>query len=253
MGKIDLATNPGYELNLAIAPFSPRKITAALGQKFSLKTTKPNLLERLALKAHVIGDTKSIAISEGNLNFDQSKLNFSLDAKNFNKPDVAFDLSLDQIDLDAYLPPSSESNAQTEKKPEAAGPKKETLDYAPLRKLAIDGKIQAFALKVGGTQVQDLNLSVSGKGGFFRLDPLTVKVYQGNLSAKGSLDVREDQAKSNLTLETKGVQIGPLLRGQLKKDVLEGALQSKVTIAMTGDDADQIKRSLNGDGALIYQ
>ena len=69
------------------------------------------------------------------------------------------------------------------------------MDYAPLRKLAIEGKIQALALKVGGTQVQDLNLSVSGKDGFFRLDPLTVKVYQGNLSAKGSLDVREDQSQ----------------------------------------------------------
>ena len=52
--------------------------------------------------------------------------------------------------------------------------------------------------------------------------------------------------------KAQGLQIGPLLREQLKKDVLEGALQSKVTIAMAGDDADQIKRSLNGDGELVF-
>lgn len=72
------------------------------------------------------------------------------------------------------------------------------------------------------------------------------------MSARRSLDVREDKPKTSISLDTKGVQIGPLLREQLKKDFIEGAVQSRVTIAMAGDDAGQIKQSLNGDGELVF-
>ena len=252
-GAVDVRPDvPSFDLSLQVDPFSPRKIMAAMGKPFPVNTADSNVLTHVALQGKLKGTQQSMAITDGSLELDKTKMSFWVKAKDLGKPDVAFDLNLDQIDLDAYLPPPSESNTQTEKKPEASGTDKKKLDYAPLRKLALDGKIRALALIVNGTRVQDLNLAVSGKDGFFRLDPLVLKVYQGNVAAKGSLDVRETIAKSSLMLETKGVQIGPLLREQLKKDFLEGALESRVSIAMTGDDADQIKRSLNGDGALDF-
>ena len=174
----------------------------------------------MALKAQVKGDTKNIAISEGSLNFDQSKLNFSLDAKNFDKPDVTFDLSLDQIDLDAYLPPSSKSKIQIEKKPGAAGPNKEKVDYAPLRKLAIEGKIRALALKVRGTQVQDLNLSVSGKDGFFRTQ-ISISITNGvsntpNTTMMSPVLRVVAAGKADLVKETLDFTVDPKFVGTLK-------------------------------------
>jgi len=252
-GTVDIRQDdPTLDLAVQVDPFSPRKIMAAMGKPFPVETADPNVLTHVALQGELRGTQQSLAITDGSLELDKTKMNFWVKAKDLNKPDVAFDLSLDRIDLDAYLPPSSESQTQTEKTPGASGADSKKPDYAFLRKLVLEGKLGALALKVHGAEVQNLNLAVSGKDGIFRLDPFVLKAYQGNVAAKGSLDVRENIAKSSLTLETKGVQIGPLLREQLKKDFLEGALESKVSIAMTGDDAYQIKRSLNGNGELVF-
>ncbi|MFH1292800.1 MAG: AsmA family protein, partial [Pseudomonadota bacterium] len=195
---------------------------------------------------------KSVSITDGALSLDESKLKFSVKAREFSKPDVAFDLDLDQIDVDRYLPPKSEkAPTEKEKADKAPGPKKKT-DYSPLRKPVLDGTIRVGKLKAHGVKMQDLYLKVIGKNGLFNLDPLKVKLYEGDLSANGSFDVRQDTPKSSMKLNTKAIQAGPLLKDLLNKDIIEGALQSDVTITMVGDDADRIKQSLNGKGQLIF-
>ena len=222
----------------------------ALKQPFPMETSDPEVLNHVALKASVKGSPKSVSITDGALSLDESKLKFSVKAKAFSKPDVAFDLDLDQIDVDRYLPPKSEK-APTEKEAKAPGPKKKT-DYSPLRKPVLDGTIRVRKLKAHGVKMQDLYLKVTGKNGLFNLDPLKVKLYEGDLSANGSFDVRQDTPKSSMKLNAKAIQAGPLLKDFLKKDIIEGTAQSDMTIAMDGDDADRIKRSLNGKGQFIF-
>ena len=124
-GAVDVRQNvPSFDLSFQVDPLSPRKIMAAMGKPFPVKTADPQAVNRVALQGKLKGTQQSVAITDGSLELDKTKMNFWVKAKDLSKPDVAFDLSLDQIDLDAYLPPASESNAQTEKKPEAAGPKK---------------------------------------------------------------------------------------------------------------------------------
>ena len=183
---VDPATTQQFDLALQVSPFSPRKLMSALGQDFPVKTADPNALNKVALKAQLKGNSKNVSISDGTLQLDESNLAFSLRAKDFARPDLAFDLNLDKIDLDRYLPPPSEKKTgekKEEKKPSTAERKK--ADYAPLRKLLLDGKIRVGNLKAHGAKVQDIYLKVSAKNGLFNLDPLTLKLYQGNVSSKG--------------------------------------------------------------------
>jgi AsmA protein len=183
---------------------------------------------------------------------DESTLKFSVKAGEFSKPDVAFDLDLDQIDVDRYLPPKSDkAPEEKEKTTKTPGPKQKT-DYSPLRKPVLEGTIRVGKLKANGLRMQDLYLKVTGKNGVFRLDPLKVKLYEGDLSANGSFDVRKDTPKSSMKLKTKAIQAGPLLKDLLNKEIIEGTAQSDVAITMVGDDADRIKRSLNGKGQFIF-
>jgi AsmA protein len=46
-----------------------------------------------------------MTLSEGILDLDESKLAFSTSVKDFPKPDVTFNLAMDTIDLDRYMPP----------------------------------------------------------------------------------------------------------------------------------------------------
>ena len=72
--------------------------------------------------------------------------------------------------------------------------------------------IKIGELKINNALVQELNLKISGKNGVLNLDPITLKTYQGDVSAKTTLDVRQNIPKSNITLLAKGIQVGPLLK-----------------------------------------
>jgi AsmA protein len=131
------ASKPGIDMAVEIKPFSPRKLMAALDQKFPVATSDPKALDRVALKANLKGDASEVAITNGILNLDESTLNFSLNVSDFSRPNLAFDLNLDQINVDRYLPPKSEKKPAAEKPTE-----KRPTDYAPLRRLILDGRIR---------------------------------------------------------------------------------------------------------------
>jgi AsmA protein len=250
---VDPATNQQFDLALQVSPFSPRKLMSALGQDFPVKTADPNALNKVALKAKLKGNPKNVSISDGSIQLDESNLAFSMKAKDFTKPNLAFDLNLDKIDLDRYLPPPSEKKAgenKEETKPATSERKK--ADYKPLRKLVLEGKIRVGNLKAHGAKVQDIYLKVAGRGGLFNLDPLTLKLYQGDVSSKGALDVRQDVPKSNMALQAKGIQVNPLLKDVLKKDFLEGTVKATMNMAMAGDDPERIKSTLNGKGDFLF-
>jgi AsmA protein len=250
---VDPATNQQFDLAIKVSPFSPRKLMSALGQDFPVKTADPKALNKVALKAQLKGNPKSVSISDGALQLDESNLAFSMKAKDFARPNLAFDLNLDEIDLDRYLPPSSEKEAgekKEETKPSTAERKK--ADYTPLRKLVLDGKIRVGNLKAHGAKAQDIYLKVSAKNGLFNLDPLTLKLYQGDVSSKGALDVRQDVPKSRMALQAKGIQVSPLLKDVLKKDFLEGTVKANMNISMAGDDPERIKGTLNGKGDFLF-
>ncbi|MFC1822486.1 AsmA family protein [Thermodesulfobacteriota bacterium] len=251
---IDPASEPKFDLAMLVSPFSPRKLMAALKQSFPITTSDPKALDLIGLKARLKGDTKDISVSDGIVDIDQSKLNFSLRARDFSKPDVTFDLNLDQIDVDRYLPPAGEKKS-SEKQKEAKGAKGETMktDYTPLRRLILDGTARVGKLKASGINIQDIFLKITGKNGVFDLKPLTLKLYQGGVKSTGRFDARRDIPKSSLVLNAEGIQVGPLLKDLLKKEFLEGTLQSDININMSGDDPALIKKTLNGKGNLIFK
>jgi len=165
---------------------------------------------------------------------------------------VAFDINLDKINVDRYLPPPSPKGAAKEEKGKAAPAASKKTDYAPLRKMVLNGTAKIGMLTAMGAKVEDVNVKISGKNGIFHVDPLTAKVYQGGVTAKTALDVRQDVPKTTVDFQTKGVQAGPLLRDVLKKDLLEGTANADASIQMEGDDPELIKRSLDGKGQFLF-
>jgi len=249
-GKVvDAVSRSAFDLAVAVSPFSPRKLVEALGEKFPVATADPEALNRVAFKAKLSGNPQAVSVSDGLLELDKSKLTFSVKAKDFSKPDVAFDLKLDQIDLDRYMPPPSEKKAAEEKKP---APKAKKTDYAPLRRAVLDGTIRVGQLKVRGAKIQDLEMKVSGKNGRFNIDPMTARLYEGDMVVKGVLDVQQDSPRSTVDLDAKKIQVGPLLQDVMQKDVLEGTVKATVALRMAGDEPDRIKKALNGKGDVLF-
>jgi AsmA protein len=247
-----VAATQQFDFGLQVNPFSPRKVFSAMGKPFPVATSDPEALTKVALKATVKGSPDRVSLSQGALELDESKLNFSLNAKDFSKPDLAFDLSLDKINVDRYLPPSSPKGTAKEEKTKTATAASKKTDYAPLRKMVVNGTAKIGHLTAMGAKVEDVNVKISGKNGVFHVDPLTAKVYQGGVTAKTALDVRQDVPKTTVDFQTKGVQAGPLLRDVLKKDLLEGTANADASIQMEGDDPEVIKKTLDGKGQFLF-
>jgi AsmA protein len=189
-----------------------------------------------------------VSISNGILNLDESTLNFSLKASDFSRPNLAFDMNLDQINLDRYLPPKSEQQSAPAEK---TAPKKKT-DYEPLRKMILDGRIKIGQLVASKAKISDLLVQIKAKNGIFNLDPLQLAMYQGNVNGKGNLNVQTDTPKTSVNMNMAGVQAGPLLRDVIEKDILEGITNAQLNLSMSGDSADTIKKTLNGKGQLRF-
>jgi len=246
---VDSLTSQAFDLEFTLSSFSPRKLMAALNQKFPVQTKDPKVLDAISLKTRLKGNPASVSLSQGELRLDDSKILFSASAKEFLKPNLKFDLTLDEIDLDRYLPPPPAK----EKTPKAEGtmPSKKT-DYGPLRKLVLDGKVKVGKLKAHGAIVEKVDVHILAKNGIVTIDPMDLNLYDGSVASKLVLNVQKNTPQTKVTLDAKDIQVGPLMKDALQKELIEGTLKAKLEIAMTGETPDMIKQTLTGQGELLF-
>ena len=246
-------TTPGVDVNISVDPFSPRDLMAALDQPFPVETSDPRALQKVSLKAHVSAKAEKVSITDGQLGLDESNLKFKMNASEFSRPNLAFDLHLDQINLDRYMPPETEKpSGEAQPAQGAAAQKEQKPDYTPLRQLIMDGLVKIDNLTVKKANVQDVHLKITAKNGIINLNPIKLNMYQGNLAGKASLDVRKDTPKSAINLNVENIQVNPLLQDVAEKDILEGSTFAQLSLRMTGDNATLIKKTLNGGGKLVF-
>ncbi|MBW2602887.1 MAG: AsmA family protein [Deltaproteobacteria bacterium] len=250
---MDPASRLKFDININVSPFSLRKILAAMGKALPESISDPKAVNRISLKAGIKGDAKHISVSDGVLDMDESKVDFMIKAGSLAKPQVAFNVNIDQVDLDRYLPPAGqkESGEKEAKTAEPKGAKK--TDYSKLRRLSLNGTMRIGKLKIKNAKIERLHLTLTGEKGIFNLQPLTMGLYQGDASGSGMFSVQNDVPRTNIQLKLNNVQAGPLLMDVLKKDFLEGMMKAQVNLNLKGDDAVAIKRTLNGNGDLLFK
>ncbi|MEN8211246.1 MAG: AsmA family protein [Thermodesulfobacteriota bacterium] len=248
---IDPVESQNFDLEFNVLPFSPRKLLAAIDIEFPVKTKDPKALDMVSIKSNIKGNPKSISLSKGVLGLDDSKLQFSASAKQFSKPDLKFDINLDKIDLDRYLPEPPAKDSSTEKTKSSAESKKKT-NYEPLRKLVLDGKIKAGEVKASGATVEDVDIHILAKNGIITIDPMDLNLYQGNLDSKLELNVQKKNPRTKITIDAKGIQAGPLMKDVLEKELIEGTLKADMDISMRGEKPAMIKKTLTGKGELLF-
>lgn len=254
-GKLeDPSGRQQMDMDLDVAPFSLRRLLAELDQPFFMETADSAVFEKIAVKLHISGGPSAVSLTDGHLTLDDSSLTFNGTAKTFEKPDITFDLVLDQIDLDRYLPSSPEKGTAgtppsdgTKEKPPGPGP-----DYGPLRSLVLDGKLKAGQVKAANMTVSDIVVHVTAQNGQIVVDPLSLNLYQGILVSTLGLDVRQKTPQARINMDIRGVQAGPLIQDAAAKELISGTLTAAMALTMTGDTPDQIRKTLDGEGNLTF-
>ena len=171
--------------------------------------------------------------------FDDSTISGKAGLAKFTPPSYTFDISIDQLDADRYLPKSDPKQKQPE----------QPLDFSALKGLNANGSIKIGSLKVSNVKAANVRVDIKAANGRLDMSPIAANLYQGALA--GSLSVQAAATpviavKQNLT----GISIGPMLKDAANFDSLEGKGNVALDVSGQGNTMTAIKKALNGTAAI---
>ena len=171
--------------------------------------------------------------------FDESKIATKLKVAKFSPLALGFDLDIDQLNVDKYLPP---------KKADDKTAKEDKLDFSALKGLDVNGTIRIGALQVSKLKLAKLNAKIAIAGGRLDVAPLTLNLYEG--AANGSLSLNAAGNSLALKQNLSGVSINPLMKDLADKDLLEGRGNVALDVTSHGDSVTAMKKALAGSASL---
>ncbi|HKQ26920.1 MAG TPA: AsmA family protein [Burkholderiales bacterium] len=178
--------------------------------------------------------------------FDESNIKAKVGVTDFAAPFTRFDIAIDKLNVDRYLPPAETGTASTV--PVASPQAEQPIDFSPIKKLNLAGSLRVDDLIVSNVKVQNARMDVKAKGGRLEVNPLSANLYQGSVKGTASVNANNNQLAIRQNLS--GISIGPLLRDALKQDLLEGHGSVALDVTAIGNTASAIKQSLNGTAAM---
>lgn len=168
---------------------------------------------------------------------DASHLKAKVDVARFAPLVAAFDLDIDRLDLDKYLPP--------EKKEKDSDGK---IDLSALEGLDLKGTVKIGELKAARLKASNLQLKLDARDGKVNIAPLSANLYEGRLD--GSLSAAAAGNRIAVKQKLAGVRVNPLLKDLLDKDILDGRGNVAVDVAGQGATVDALKKSLAGTAQI---
>jgi AsmA protein len=249
--------NASFQGTLSIAQFSPAKLI----KDFAIPapaTNDANALNKFALSFNITATTNSIDLQNLQLTLDDTLIKGSSTVNNFALPAVAFNLTVDSLDIDRYSSPAEKNKSANVSPLLALTAGAAVLPVEMLKTLDINGDLAVGTLKVNGMNLQDVHFHIGAKNGLVTTKQSIKQFYQGEYAGSFSVDVRG--TKTNLTIDQKldHVQIEPLLTAVGNKAALRGTLDTDLQLQAHGNSQAELQSSLTGqlkflckDGAIL--
>jgi AsmA protein len=219
-----------------------------------LSMTSPDLPMK-TIKLPVTGSLradleKQTANADLAIKLDESTIQAKLGLAKFSPPAYQFDVNVDRLNVDRYLPqePAKPAPPAAKPAPAPAPQKADTpIDLSFLKELNASGKLQFGALQVRGLKLANVQAQVRAANGRLDIAPHSASLYEGTLN--GALSA---QADNRITLKESltNVSVGPLLRDVAQQDRLEGRGNIALDVTASGKSADAMKKALNGAAKL---
>jgi len=243
-----------FQGNLKLDEFVPRELIKRLGQPLP-ETSDATVLGKAGASFDFTATPKSVSLGKVNLRLDDSSLTGTAAVADFSSGAIRFDLALDVIDLDRYLPPRREGEVKAPPTPaEAAAGGAAALPVETLKALDLDGRLRIGRLKAYQLNSTDVSVTVKARDGVVNVSPAQAKLYQGSYQGNIRLDARGATPSISLDEKVSGVQAGPLLRDLTgKEEKLLGVADVSLKITGRGADVPAIQKTLNGTAAFSFR
>lgn len=249
LDAVRVSTEPRVSARLAVAEFSPRGLLEALGTE-APETADPAALGKASLSLRLEAGTDEARIADLDARLDDTRLQGSASVRSFEQPAVAFDLSIDALDLDRYLPPGEEVPPAAAAAAPAAALE---LPMETLRALDAQGNLSVARLKATGLSLSEVKAQLRAKDGVLRLAPMTASLYGGRYAGGLTLDARGEAPRLAIETSLSAVQAEPLLKDLLELDMLSGVADIELKAATQGVADEELRRNLKGDARFSFR
>jgi AsmA protein len=238
----DVLNKPVVEGNLDLQPLNLRQWMKAFG--LSVPTTAdPEVLKKAGMSTDFKYTSGAVSLDKLKLSLDETKVNGSLELVNFDDPLTKFNLDLDQINLDRYLPPSAEV---PEGAAQAAQQEEPLFPVETLRQFNLDGVLRIKSLTLKKVKAEAIQVKLVAKRGDLKIEQQVGRFYDGLIKGEMALDVRSNTPKLKINQSVSRVLAGPLLQDLADTDKLEGTGDFTANLTSSGNTLGQLKRGLNG-------
>jgi AsmA protein len=259
-GKVDgsnLSSQPQAAGQISLASFDPQKLLSRLGMK-EIQTAEQGVLGKAEADCRFAVSNDHFELQSLKAVLDETTIEGKAKVSQFKKPDIDFNLQVDSLDADRYLPKGKEKDAEEKQ----AGDKQKAsqeqtlipaLPLNTLRSMQVNGNVVVGKLKAKNLRVQNVNLEIKARDGIIRVEPLSLELYQGKLSSLSRLDVRRKTPAMHVQAEMQNVQAGELLKDYAGKDFLSGRGKMDLDINTAGMTQQELTRQLNGQLSFKFE
>lgn len=246
----DILGQPSFAGRLTVHQFNPKAAMRKLGIE-PPKTSDENALTSASLKTQFQATLESVTLDPLVIHLDKSTLKGTASVDNFASPDITFDMTLDQLKVGRYLPPSPDKKgdqggdkAVAQKKKPASGPL--VISLEPLKAFNVDGMLTVGELTVAGIHFSQAKLAVTAHNGVLRIQPLGAQLYQGKLHIESNINAAGKAPSYSIQGELSGLHLGPLLQDLIGQKKLSALANLTLDLTTSGDTLKEIKRNLEG-------
>lgn len=241
-------------------PFDANKALEAIGEE-PIATRDDNALSKVALSATLDGPANSVMVNPLKVTLDSSTLSGTAGLENLETGKIVFDLNLDKITLDGYLPPESDEPESGD--PSGAGggtggkeggttqlSEAELIPVESLRPLLLDGSLKIGELNYDTIKASNIVFAVSAKDGVLRLTKASGDTLQGNFSANGRLDVSGNTPRISFKQNVTSMQLQPVVAMALDKDLAKGLFSMDLDFNASGNSEKALVNSAKGNASM---
>ncbi|HEY8540047.1 MAG TPA: AsmA family protein, partial [Steroidobacteraceae bacterium] len=242
---------PRFEGRLALAPVALRDWLARLGIELP-KTRDGSVFRELSFASNAVLTKSSAELQNITLTLDDTTATGSFAITDFDKQALKFDLGVNRIDADRYLPPPVEDE------------KAKSDDEAPteipvelIRKLNAQGELRINEAVFAGMKFSKLRLGVNARDGKARFHPFEASMYGGTYSGDIGIDATGQVARVSLDEHVRNIDFAPLFKDFFETDRVSGKGNANIKLSGNGRTTDDVLKTLSGtvdfnvaDGAL---
>jgi AsmA protein len=168
---------------------------------------------------------------------DESSIKAKVALADLDPLKANFDLNVDRVSLDRYLPPEKRD----------ANPNR-PIDLAALKGKTVNGKLAVGALTYRRAKLENVKAELKLADGKLEVAPYSANLYGGTLAGTLSADANGNRIQLKETAQN--VALGALLRDVAQKDVLEGRGNVTADLQTAGPTVAAMKKALAGNARV---